>query len=387
MNAQRSPQLDVCEFSPSEEAADRELDRFFDACPTSFAQQTPGWRDVITGIDRDEPHFLGCRRGGELVGVLPAYRYEGPLGAILTSVPQAGPLGGVSCHPDAEEGEEPIYRALLEGFVALAERTGCALATVISNPFWPDRDLCARALLPDFVLENSCQVLELGSLDDDLSFRNAPSALRRNLRKAQAGALRIDEEQSERNVEAWYAIHAKRHAEIGAEPLPRAYVFGALEHMVPRDKGRFFFVREVSSSEMISGGLYLHHGRVIDAVMPSMRSDRAALAPNYLLARHSMAWARARGLRFYNWQGSPPEGGVHRFKAQWGSRDADYCFLTRVTGDSSPFLESSVEAIIEGYPWHYVLPFDRIGSAGGVKGATAVSSRAAVWRAREASER
>ena len=64
-------------------ATDRELDAFFSACPTSFAQQTPGWRDVIAGRGVDEPLFLLCREGARLVGVLPAYRFEGPLGAIL----------------------------------------------------------------------------------------------------------------------------------------------------------------------------------------------------------------------------------------------------------------------------------------------------------------
>ncbi|MCP5070013.1 MAG: GNAT family N-acetyltransferase [bacterium] len=375
--------LNVAELPAGDPAADALLDRFLADCPTSFAQQTPGWRNVITGVDRDEPRFLACRQGGELVGVLPAYRYSGPLGAILTSVPQAGPLGGVACHPNAEV--EAVYGALLEGFIALAKSTSCELATVITNPFWPDRDLCTRHLRPDFVLENSCQVLELDRLDAGLGFEDERPALRRNLRKALAGDLYIDEEQTTSNVESWYAIHAQRHREIGAQPLPRELIFGALAHMVSRDKGRFFFVREKASNEMVAGGLYIHHGRVIDAVMPSMRSDRSRLAPNYLLTRHSMAWARERGLRFYNWQGSPPQGGVHRFKAQWGSRDAGYCFLTRVTGNAAPFLDSSVERIIEGYPWHYVLPFDRIGRGNAPPGV--VSSRTAVWQARETSGR
>ena len=74
---------------PVSAAADAELDRFFEACPTSFAQQTTGWRNVITGAGSDEPVFLGCRRHGRLVGVLPAYRFAGPLGAILTNVQAA----------------------------------------------------------------------------------------------------------------------------------------------------------------------------------------------------------------------------------------------------------------------------------------------------------
>ena len=102
-------------------------------------------------------------------------------------------------------------------------------------------------------------------------------------------------------------------------------------------------------AELLESMEQARHGEVVDAVMPSMRSDRARLSPNYLLAHHSMAWACAQGARFYNWQGSPPHSGVHRFKTQWGSRDAAYCFLTRVTGDATPFLESTVDEIARGF--------------------------------------
>jgi hypothetical protein len=132
----------------------------------------------------------------------------------------------------------------------------------------------------------------------------------------------------------------------------------------------------------VAGGFYLYHGSVIDALMPAMRSSYADLSPNAFLALHSMRWARERGLRWYNWQGSPPEGGVHRFKMQWGSQDVDYAYLTWVTGDPEPILGATPDAIRRGYPWHYVLPFDRLGQgAGGGRGGE--STRAGAWQAAE----
>ena len=136
---------------------------------------------------------------------------------------------------------------------------------------------------------------------------------------------------------------------------------------------------------MVAGGFYVFHGMVVDALMPSVRTEFAKLAPNYLLASHSIEWARKRGLRYYNWQGSPPEGGVYRFKRQWGSRDFGYSFLTRITGDAEPFLESSVDEISRTYPWHYVLPFDRIGASAGTS--PGPSSRQAAWSALEGAKR
>lgn len=362
-------------------AGDIEVDAFFERCPTSFAQHTTAWRNVIVGVGGDQPLFLGCRRAGELVGVLPSYRFEGPLGAILTSVPQAGPLGGVACAPDVDP--EPVYEALLGAYADLGASSGCAFASAIGNPFWPDGHLYERFLGPDYVLENVCQVLDLDTaLDAGGEIVGGSENLQRNLRKAHSGALRIDEEQSLAAVEQWYEIHAARHTEIGAMPLPKALFTGALEHMVPRGKARFFFVRLADSAEMVAGGFYLCHGQVVDVLMPSVSTAHAKLGANYLLALHTIRWARARGFRYYNWEPSPPDGGVYRFKLQWGSRDVAYSYFTRITGDPERFLASTADAIASGYPWHFVLPFDRLGADRAGR-----SSRREAWNALEALRR
>lgn len=376
--------LELVRLPAGDAAVDAEIDALLARCPGSYAQQTPGWRNVIAFLGQDEALFLGCRAAGRLVGLLPGYRFEGPLGAILTSCAQAGPLGGVACADDVDP--EPVYALLLEGFTALAGERGCALATVISNPLWPDRELCARWLRPDFELENACQVLDLESaLGPDGELCSPATHVRRNLGKALAGNLVVDEEQSLANVLEWYELHAARHREIGAVPLPRELFTAALEQMVPRGAGRFFFVRSAATSELAAGGFYVCHGSVIDALMPSIRTSFAALAPNYLLAFHSMRWARARGLRFYNWQPSPPQSGVYRYKRQWGSRDVPYGYLTRITGDVQPFLRSSVDVVRTAYRWHYALPFDRIGA--GKPETRGASSRQAAWQAGEAGPR
>ena len=183
-------------------------------------------------------------------------------------MPGAGPLGGVACAPDADA--PAVYATLLDAYLELARERGCAAASLITNPFWPDLE---RYRGPDCVLRNTCQALDLAEgLDADGWPVAASRNLRRNLRRACEGALVVDEEQSAANVAAWYAIHVERHREIGARPLPERLFTGALEHMVPAGKARFLFVRLAESGEMVAGGFYLHHGRVVDALMPSMRS-------------------------------------------------------------------------------------------------------------------
>lgn len=372
--------VEVTVVDPRGGAADVELGRFFESCGESFAQQTPGWCKVIDSMGVDEPSVLVCRDGAEIIGALPAYRFEGPLGAILISCAQAGPLGGVACRDSTQR--EAIYAALIRAFRALAADRGCALATLITNPLWPDRDLCADLLEPDFELENVCQVLDLEeAVDAEGNFVKSSANLRRNLKKALAADLFMDEAQSAANVAEWYAIHVERHQKIGATPLPKGLFTGALAHMVPVGKARFFFVRRATDGEMVAGSLNLHHGRVMDALMPSVRHQYASLGGNYLLAAHAIRWAKAQGIHYYNWQPSPPDGGVHRFKRQWGSRDVPYAYLTKITGDASALLEGSVEAVRKGYPWHYVVPYDRIGSRRPEGG---VSTRRDAWTAGDA---
>ena len=222
-------------------------------------------------------------------------------------------------------------------------------------------------------------MLDIGSgVDDDGGFTNASTNVQRNLRKAESGTLFIDEEQSASNVDTWYELHAARHREIGATPLPKAMFTGALQHMTPRDKARFFFVRLTSDPDrMVAGGFYIHHARVIDALMPAICGEFAHLAPNYLLAAHTIRWAKSRGLQYYNWQASPPGGGVHRFKKQWGSTDRPYGICTRITGDVSPFLETTAEFVRDAYRGHYVMPYDQIGVEPGAQ--ASISSRKNAW--------
>lgn len=376
----RRGSLHVEVLAAGDPVADAELDRFLEQCPASVAQQTPGWRNVITSLGADQAMFLGCRQGEQLVGVLPGYRFEGPLGAILSSCAQAGPLGGVACLPEADR--EAVYEALLEAFLQISAASGCVAATVISNPFWTDLDLCRRFLQPDYVLENVCQVLDIQqALDAEGNFVNASPKLRYNLRRSQRQVLHVDDRQTADNLAAWYAIHRARHRELGIEQLPEAMFWRALEELIPRDKGRFLFARHSETGELVSGALFIYHGQVMDMVIASGRSDYARFRPNYLIPLHAMRWARQRGIRYFNWQGSPPDSGVHRYKLGWGSRDVTYGYLTRVTGKVEPLLCSTVERVRSAYRWHYVLPFDQIGHARSDRPVR--STRVDAWRKQE----
>src|SRR5437867_2601579 len=80
-------------------------DQLFGACPRASIQQSSLWAEVIGDIGPDQPMFLLANDGGQDVAGLPLYLYEHPLGNVLSSVPQPGPLGGVFTRPGLSDCE------------------------------------------------------------------------------------------------------------------------------------------------------------------------------------------------------------------------------------------------------------------------------------------
>lgn len=358
-----------------------EVSEFLEQSVGSVAQQSLAWGDLVKPLGPDERYLLLCRDGKRIVGALPVFMFDGPCGRVANSCVQAGALGGIAVGPEVDR--ERVYESLLDGYVRLAQERRCALASWISNPFHRDLELGLRFFRPDYVLSNRCQYLDLDrSLTVEGRLVGASANVRRNLEKALNGSLRLDERQSLANVEEWYQIHARRHNEIGVEPLKMGLFIGALETMVRYDKARFFFVRlSGDSQEMVAGGFYVYHREVMDALMPSMNRTHAKLRPNYFLAWHSMCWAKTRGIRIYNWQASPPGSGVERFKAQWGSSVGPYSYLTRVTGDAKAIQNASPGTLQEGYPWHFVMPYDQLGYDRSKQTSPISTDRENAWKA------
>src|SRR5262245_5451084 len=151
--------MDVVAFGLDDGAARRQYDALFADCPHAFIQQSTAWAEAIAALGPDQPLFLMAVREGAAVGGLPLYLFQGPAGSILTSVPQAGPLGGVFVRRG--EPAEPVYAALLERAERIAREQRCLAFTVITSPFADDLALYERHLRPDLLLENFTQAVSL----------------------------------------------------------------------------------------------------------------------------------------------------------------------------------------------------------------------------------
>ena len=77
---------------------------FFESCISGLIQQSIYWSEIISPISPDKSYFILTRdsESHKALAGLPLYFYQNNLGNILTSVPHAGPLGGVLILPDLE---------------------------------------------------------------------------------------------------------------------------------------------------------------------------------------------------------------------------------------------------------------------------------------------
>lgn len=325
----------------------------------SVAHNTGSWIEVVRHLGTDEPHLILAEEGDELLGGLPAFEYRHRLGSVLSTIPCRGAYTTIVTRDGSEAG--PIVARLVDAFLDLADGLGCVTATIASSPF---READADAVLdqdPDFTLENRIHYVDLGDYFDrdgrvQLRDYHTRSNLSRNLATAEDEGLEVRASLERRHLEEWYACHLRRMGEVGGDPLPFD-LFEAMREVGAKQGGtEFLYVYDGFS--MVGGGAYALNEDVVDIMMMSSAGEGLSKGANFLLTDRALRRARRAGHRYYNWQASnPPEGGIVRFKEQWGSETARYHYCTWETGALSSLLERPHEEIRSAYAGHYVFPF------------------------------
>ena len=353
--------MSVSQFGLSDPGMRARYDALFDACESAFIQQSTSWAEIIQNLGPDEPIFLLCTRDGVDLAGLPLYLYRHPLGNVLNSVPQAGPLGGIFARAGlAEDLIEGAYRELVSAAEALAGWRDCLSFTLISNPFSPDTDRYGRYFHPTYVLTNFAQYTPVPEIAPEgrvmLQDSHRRNNLARNLRRAEQAGVVLESAATSSPLDEWYEIHLRRHRELGVAPLPRALFSGILDTLGPRGKAELLLAR--LEGKVISGCMYIRHRAIQDVFLLAMDSSCARFSPNYLITDHSIRRAAASGVRIYNWQSSPDrQGGVYRYKEQWGAREASYSFLTLLLCPTERIARLGPDVLRKAYSGHFVVPY------------------------------
>jgi hypothetical protein len=334
---------------------------FFESCPHGLIQQSAYWSDIISPLSPDQPFFIVVRESGSkrIIAGLPLYFYQQQMGNILTSVPHAGPLGGVLAADGLDqEFRKNIYDQLLKKAMELAAGLNCIALTIITNPFINDVSFYMASDQPDFKFENFCQVIYLPDIFDEnnhliIGQRN----INRLLAKAQEANIKISPATAE-EFEPWYKIHVKRHNEIDVAPLPHDLLRNIVKILEHKNKGSLLIIKK--DDEIVGGCIYIWHKEIADVFILSSNSSFLNFGINHAVTEYSVKMLKSKGIKWYNWQSSPRNSGVYEFKEKWGSIEKPYYFLTWKLEGFDRMYQYPVQEIKEAYKWHYLAPFQAL---------------------------
>jgi len=315
--------------------------------PSVLAYHYPFYRDMLVAIGVGQPVYLGAWLDGHLVGMLPAFYRESAAGVVFSSLPYFGPNAGVLC--SAEDLRAGVHAVLLKALLDRANLAG-ALACSVYTPFlFSEFALYEAAMQDALVVDRATQYLDLSAapLNKDLSY---------DLRKASGHGVEVSQEITSEAIDAFYTVYAQNCRDHGIPVKSRRSVEALTG---PGCLGRWtdlYLARH--EGQLIGGLLVLRSPQTVSYYMPCTRRDARSLQPGTLLADHAMRNARARGVRFWNWESSPSRtSGVYRFKKKWGSLESAYRIYVQPLRPSGTFDQMSAQGIAEHFPDYYVYPF------------------------------
>lgn len=340
-----------------------EFESFFENCSQAYIQQSSFWARVIEHSASDRcTFFLYKSSDGEVLASLPIYLYTAAAGAVAISVPQIGPIGGVSVSPKLpKELHSDVYQSLFEHAIRWARSNNCIALSLTTNPFSPDLEIYRKFFVSDFSLKNFTQYIELSSFFDSemnilLKDYNIRSNLSRNVKKANSSDLAFCTLDFDSDGPEMYDLHVRHHTKLGVAPLPKLFLDSIQKYMVPDGKAFFWGVRK--DQKILSWAVYIGHKDYLDAVRISVDPDAPDVAANYLLVDQSLRKAKALGFKVFNWQSSPSrDSGVYRFKKQWGSLEKEYFFLTKLLVAPEKIGAIGLTGLKSMYPLRFIVPY------------------------------
>jgi serine/alanine adding enzyme len=259
-----------------------------------------GWKGLIEKVFGHECLYLAARNpDGALAGVLPLVRVKSAVfGHYLVSQPflnYGGPLGS----PEA-------VRALATEAVKLADARAVKLLELRSRVALPlDLPVSHRKITV---------VLDLPAGSEEL-FKAIPAKVRSQVRRPQKEGVTVRFGADQ--VEPFFAVFSRHMRDLGTPTLPLKF-FQSVAREFPADA--WFGCAWLNDQPIACGAGFLWGGE-FEMTWASSLSEYNKIAPNMLLYWSFMERAIEARLQLFNFGRCTPDGGTHRFKRQWGSRD------------------------------------------------------------------
>jgi serine/alanine adding enzyme len=258
-----------------------------------------GWRGVMERVFHHACVYLAAREGSTLVGVLPLVRVKSALfGHYLVSMPfvnYGGPLGSDAAITALAEHAEQIARKSRVKLLELRSRRPLAIALPAST-------------------RKITVVLDLPAESERL-WKQLDAKVRSQVRRPQKEGITVRFGADQ--LGPFFDVFAHHMRDLGTPTQPRR-LFEAIAEAFPND---VWFACAYLGDEAIAGGCGFRWGSEFEMTWASALAAHKKLSANMLLYWSFMERAVREGVTMFNFGRCSPEGGTHRFKQQWGSRD------------------------------------------------------------------
>lgn len=259
------------------------------------------WRALIERIFGHECVYLAARGWeGELIGVLPLVRVRSLVfGHYLVSMPflnYGGPLGTPAA-----------IRTLVDEAIAIARRENVKLLELRSRvPLTVPIPASHRKITV---------LLDLPATPEAL-FKKFDGKLRSQIRRPQKEGVTVRFGVDQ--VEPFFSVFARHMRDLGTPTQSLAF-FRELSEQFPDD---CWFACAYLADEPVAAGCGFRFGDEFEMTWASSLRAYNRQAPNMLLYWACMERAIAEGVSRFNFGRCSPGSGQHRFKMQWGGREA-----------------------------------------------------------------
>jgi FemAB-related protein (PEP-CTERM system-associated) len=272
------------------------------------------WKPLTEYVFGHPCEYLAARAdSGALLGVLPLVRVQSLVfGHFLVSMPflnYGGPLG-----------TDDAVVALGAAAVDEAKRSDATLL-----------ELRSRVELPLEMAVSHRKITVVLDLprDHETLFKSFPAKLRSQIRRPQKEgvSVRFGADQ----VEPFFAVFSRHMRDLGTPTLPRSF-FEEIAKRFPADS---LFGCAWYEGKPVAAGSGFRWSNEFEMTWASSLTEFNRIAPNMLLYWEFLQRAVADGVSCFNFGRCTPDGGTHKFKRQWGSRDEPLWWYQRAADGSA----------------------------------------------------
>lgn len=356
--------LKLTELTPAHELAYEEL---LQACPWAMLYHSLVFRRFLKDFlpPTAEEHYLLAFEDGELVGALPSFLIDGPLGPTLNSLPFFGSHGSILLRPGVKSAT--IATALAEAMMDLCSTYGVTFATVIDTPFSNNEEVFRRVMAFQYRDARIGQCTPLPEASNPEQVNESLLTLyhqktRNIVRKGLSNGLVFGHDQSTQTLDALHALHEANIYGIGGIAKPKKF-FSSIANQLQYDRDYRIYTARTTEGDIVCALMLLYFKDTVEYFVPATAENWRSAQPLSALIHLAMRDAiLERGARSWNWGGTwLTQDGVYHFKSRWGTRDYPYHYYTRIFRDLQS-LDS--QTLLKGYPWFFTLPFSALSNNG-----------------------